>query len=192
MAQQLPRSLGPRELVEQLFWFAQRVTVQQITAWTDVDRGTVRKVHKAVRLWLVQALATTFTGLLGGPGLVVVVDETLVSRRKRSRALRGRWTRPMQIWVVGGVELDLATRKVTGRAFLRLVQNRSRETIERILRTVVRPGAELWTDDWGSYGWLDEPGARLKPSDPTGDRMRSPPKLPGVCPFPSVALACSS
>jgi hypothetical protein len=158
LAGRLPNSVGPGVLLELLFWFAVKTPVQAAAAFTGVERGTVRRVFYALRLQLLEFLAASFNGQLGGPGRVVVVDETCVTRPKRSRTLHGRRTRPMQIWVVAGVELDLQTRKLTGRAFLRLVNNRSRATMEHVLRTLLVPGAEVWTDDWAAYQWLDEEG----------------------------------
>ena len=158
LAGRLPNSVGPGVLLELLFWFAVKTPVQAAAAFTGVDRGTVRRVFYVLRLQLLEFLAASFNGQLGGPGRVVVVDETCVTRPKRSRTLHGRRTRPMQIWVVAGVELDLQTRKLTGRAFLRLVNNRSRATMEHVLRTLLVPGAEVWTDDWAAYQWLDEEG----------------------------------
>ena len=158
LAGRLPNSIGPAELLELLFWFAVKTPVQSAAAFTGVDRGTVRRVFHVVRLQLVEFLAASYNGQLGGAGRVVVVDETCVTRPKRSRTLHGRRTRPMQVWVVAGVELDVQTRKLTGRAFLRLVNNRSRATIEHVLRTLLAPGAEVWTDDWAAYQWLDDEG----------------------------------
>jgi hypothetical protein len=159
LAGQLPDSVGPQELVELLFWFSQLQPIQSVSCWTGVERGTVRRAFQVFRAWLASHLASRWVDPLGGPGLVVVVDEACVTKIKRSRALRGRHTAPMHTWLLAGVELDLATRRLTGRCFLRPVRNRRRETIERVLRAVLRPGAEVWTDEWASYSWIGAEGS---------------------------------
>jgi transposase-like protein len=84
--------------------------------------------------------------LIGGPGVIVEIDESKISKRKYNRGHRVEGA-----WVVGGVE-HTPQRKV----FLVSVQNRSRNTLENIIRRHVAAGSIIRTDLWRGYGFLDE------------------------------------
>ena len=62
--------------------------------------------------------------------------------------------------IFGGVELNIATRKQTGRVFLKHVANRKSETLRRVIEHTVLPGTEVWTDDYPSYNFLTAAGYR--------------------------------
>ena len=50
--------------------------------------------------------------------------------------------------LIGAVELRIfpdGKRELTGRGFVRVVRNRRRATIERLVRACVKPGTEVWT-----------------------------------------------
>ena len=55
---------------------------------------------------------------------------------------KGRVTKPQKILVLGGTEINLKTRRETGRCFLRIVQNRRAATIERVVRSLCRKAAK--------------------------------------------------
>jgi hypothetical protein len=93
---------------------------------------------------------------IGGPDRIFVIDETFVTSPTPSRSMRGRQSRNSKTCVLGALELDRESRKCTGRGFLRVVNNHRCDTIEHIIRTAVKPDAEIWTDEWVSYKWLGE------------------------------------
>ena len=78
---------------------------------------------------------------IGGPGLEVQVDETLIYRRKYGV---GRLTR--EIWLVGGVCLPQP-----GGLFLVAVENRNSDTMTNVLSDWVLPYSVLITDQWRPY-----------------------------------------
>ena len=83
-----------------------------------------------------------------------------MAKQKRSKSIRGPATQAQSVLVLGGVELDLATRKQTGRVFLRPICNRRAETLKRVIQSYVVPGTAVWTDDFASYCFLTDLGYR--------------------------------
>ena len=93
--------------------------------------------------------------LLRSPRHICCADECFLAKRKPSKQLRTRSTRPMRMLVVGIVELDHETKKETGRVVLRLVRNRSSPNL---VRSIVRPGTTVVTDEWRGYNGLSKAG----------------------------------
>ena len=79
--------------------------------------------------------------LVGGPGIIVQVDETKMGKRKFHRGHRVDGA-----WVIAGVELT-SRRGV----FAEVVEDRSEATIVDVLRRHIADGSVLWTDCWKSY-----------------------------------------
>ena len=59
--------------------------------------------------------------------------------------------------VVGMLGIYGSARKATGRCIVRVVQNRRRETLERIIRSCIQETTEVWVGDWVGYVWMDGP-----------------------------------
>lgn len=118
----LPDSIGPQKLVGLLYWFSQLTGIQKAAAYTGCDRVSVGRIYNTFRSYLVAFLHKQNTQLLGSHRHICCVDECFLAKRKASKQLRGRTTRPMRMLVVGIVELDQETRKETGRLVLRLVR----------------------------------------------------------------------
>lgn len=85
--------------------------------------------------------------MIGGETSIVEIDETLVARRKFNvgRAVK-------QQWLFGGI--------VRGSNppifFMELVPDRTRETLEGVLKRRVHPGSLIMHDGWRSYMRLSE------------------------------------
>lgn len=82
---------------------------------------------------------------IGGPGVIVQIDETKLGKRKYNRGHRVEG-----VWILVGVELTEARR-----VFLRRVQNRTAATLEAIIRDHVAPGSIVQTDMWRGYLGLE-------------------------------------
>jgi transposase-like protein len=78
---------------------------------------------------------------IGGPGIVVEIDETKLGKRKYQRGHRVEG-----VWVVAGVE-----RTKEKKIFAVEVKDRSMETMRNVLNEYVRPGSIVYTDCWKSY-----------------------------------------
>ena len=82
---------------------------------------------------------------LGGPGVVVEIDESLFCRRKNNV---GRMRQEM--WVMGGYE------QARRRGFLVRVDRRDAATLLPIIQQWVAPGSIIWSDMWAAYNQLPQ------------------------------------
>jgi len=85
--------------------------------------------------------------ILGGPGVVVEIDEAKIGHRKYNR---GRWIDG--IWVFGGFE------RGTERTFLVPVPTRDSATLLGIIQNWIRPGTTIMSDCWRAYDCLSNEG----------------------------------
>lgn len=89
-------------------------------------------------------------GVIGGPGCIVEIDETIAVKRKYNR---GRMLAAG--WLFGGIE-----RRNDGHfnCFMRLVYNRSGAHLKHLIQQHVAPGTHIVTDGWGGYVGLQALG----------------------------------
>ncbi|PSN34120.1 hypothetical protein C0J52_14193 [Blattella germanica] len=80
----------------------------------------------------------------GGPGCVVQVDESVVTRRKYNR---GRVVK--EKWVLGIYDTSVR------RGVVLFVCKRDRQTLVPLIRDYVLPGSTIYTDGWSAYTGLD-------------------------------------
>src|SRR5207237_9642598 len=85
--------------------------------------------------------------MLGGDGIIVEIDESKFGKRKYNRGHRVEGQ-----WIVGGFE------RGTGRLFIAEVEDRTKETMEEVIKTWVKPGTTIHTDFWKAYDWLGDDG----------------------------------
>ncbi|PSN50490.1 hypothetical protein C0J52_10727 [Blattella germanica] len=83
----------------------------------------------------------------GGPGCVVRVDESVVTRRKYNR---GRVVK--EKWVLGIYDTSVR------RGVVLFVCKRDRQTLVPLIRDYVLPGSRIYTDGWSAYTGLDRAG----------------------------------
>ena len=99
----------------------------------------------------------TVNGMIGGPGIVVEIDETIVSRFKKGN----EQSRPRKsMWVFGGTERHgngrfivplLKTRKdISGKAYIEELL-RTKEVLLPLIQQYIAPGSIIMTDKWKSY-----------------------------------------
>jgi len=81
---------------------------------------------------------------IGGPGVIVEIDETKLGKRKYNRGHRVDG-----VWILVGVE-KIDVRKV----FMRRIENRSQTTLNSIIHKYVLPGSIVYTDMWKGYTGL--------------------------------------
>lgn len=82
--------------------------------------------------------------MIGGERVEVEIDESCLGKTKYGRGL------PKQhIWIFGGIE-----RKENGRAFAKVVENRTKETLVKAIQTNILPGTIIFSDEWAAYNDL--------------------------------------
>lgn len=88
----------------------------------------------------------TSNQLIGGPGMIVQVDEALIGRRKynRGRAMEGTW-------VLGMIDSN-------GAVHFEICPHRDRVTLHSVIQRSVRPGSDIHTDGWRAYQGLENLG----------------------------------
>ena len=86
--------------------------------------------------------------MIGGLGVVVEIDESLIARRKYHR---GRLV--PERWVFGGVE-----RRATGeqKRFVEFVSNRTKATLLEVIRRRIAPETTVMSDGWAAYRDLSQ------------------------------------
>lgn len=93
---------------------------------------------------------------VGGEGVLVEIDETLIVRRKHNvgRVLS-------QVWLFGGIE------RVSKKRFVVPLMNdegeplpRNKETLIPLIQKFIRPGSTVYSDSWRAYNSLGEEGYR--------------------------------
>lgn len=111
-----------------------RLNAQEIRTWYTAFRELVSyymREHK---------------NLIGGTGMIVEIDETLLGRRKNNRGHHVEGA-----WVITGIE-----RGTLKRGFGAVVERRDKETIRKIVSENVCTGSVVYTDEWKGYIGLDE------------------------------------
>ena len=119
------------------FWLSKASTTQIVT-YTQVS-------GKSVQAYYFQELVADTLDeedfVIGGEGVVVEVDETKLGKRKYNRGHR-----------VDGVWVFCAVEKTTERkVFLKILENRTSETLASLILEHIRPGSIVNTDGWRGY-----------------------------------------
>lgn len=103
------------------------------------------------RRYYMQLLASSLDDedmVIGGPGVVVEIDECKLGKRKYNRGHRVKG-----VWMLVGVE-KTEERKL----FIETIADRSAETIMEVISRHLLPGSIVHTDFWKSYLGLHELG----------------------------------
>ena len=83
----------------------------------------------------------------GGPGVVVQVDESVITKRKYNR---GRVV--PEVWILGIYDTLLK------RGVIEYVEHRDADTLTEVIRRHVAPGTIIYTDGWAAYRRLAQLG----------------------------------
>ena len=85
--------------------------------------------------------------IIGGPGVIVEIDESKFGKRKyhKGRRVDG-------VWVFGGIERD------SKKCFLTTVEDRTADTLVNIIKQHIKPGPTIISDCWRAYSSLNSEG----------------------------------
>ncbi|GFU89687.1 putative transposase-like protein [Trichonephila clavipes] len=87
------------------------------------------------------------SSMLGGPDVIVEIDESMFGKRKYNRGKRVKGT-----WVFGGIE------RSTNKGFFHVVQDRSKDTLLASIKSNIKEGTTIISDCWKSYDCLEDEG----------------------------------
>ena len=85
-------------------------------------------------------------GMVGGPGVVVQIDEAQIGRRKYNRGRVYEDT-----WVFGAIDDH-------GKLRLEICDKRNKVTLHSLVQKHVHPGSVIHSDSWKAYNGLDKLG----------------------------------
>lgn len=113
----------------------------------NIPRNTIYQQYRFLRDICSWKLLNIPQIKLGGPNIIVQIDESIIAKRKyhRGRLIREKWVLGMY---------DTSTRK----GMIMYIPNRSSETLQQKIVQFVKPGTEIWTDCWRGYKDLDKIG----------------------------------
>ena len=142
-----------------MYLFAKRKAIEVTYFETGLSRKPVAACYDVIRSLVVDFMHKIASNTkLGGQGRIVCLDETHITRKKRSRGgFSGRTTGSHQTVPPSGCELDGPHhgRKTTGKVF---VANKEADTFKEVIGKHVHVGSTVWTDGHSCYNWLDSAG----------------------------------
>ncbi|GBO24263.1 hypothetical protein AVEN_142774-1 [Araneus ventricosus] len=111
------------------------ISTTTVTDWASF----CREVYRVILIWR--------SDKIGGPGIVVEIDESKFGKRKYNRGKRvvGRW-------VFGGVE------RGSNNCFFAVVKNRTSEVLLSVIEDHILPGTTVMSDCWSPYQCLSDEG----------------------------------
>lgn len=119
--------------------WADMETIQKAQQKTGLGEKTVLQWYQHFRDVCSQKLVSV-TEKIGGPGLTVEIDESVIAKRKHNR---GRTVK--ERWVFGGICVE------TDEMFMLQVERRDAQTLLPILEANVAPGSIIHSDGWAAY-----------------------------------------
>ncbi|XP_052901693.1 uncharacterized protein LOC128309363 [Anopheles moucheti] len=140
--------LSLSQLMELTYEWSQDVKRSSASAECGANKSTVLKWYAFLREVTAEYIEIN-QGQIGGDGLTVEVDESVVTKRKYNR---GRHAKHNHVWLVGGICRE--TREI----FLELVQERNPEIMHSIIKQRVAPGSTIVTDGWWTYNEIEHHG----------------------------------
>ena len=116
--------INPMKFLRLLYWFGQRVPIEQLVNYTGIKAKSVANAVSCIRPALTKKMIKMRTndGKLGRGNTVVVIDCTFITKRKPHPRFKGKTTAGHVTCVVGMTEIDRSTRKSTGRTILKVVE----------------------------------------------------------------------
>ena len=86
---------------------------------------------------------------MGGKNVIVEIDEALLGKRKTMK--HGNYPEILKFWVLGITERKPANKKNSKYV---IIPNRSKNTLEKIIKDSVDKNSIICTDEWSGYKGL--------------------------------------
>jgi len=122
-----------------------KVSSSSMTTITGHSKNTITNYIKYLNQ-LVSENMQEERSMIGGPNIIVEIDECKIAKRKYHQGHRVEGA-----WIVGGVE-----RTQVRNLFVVRVEDRSADTLEHVIRQFVRSGSIVYTDCWKGYTCLKD------------------------------------
>jgi transposase-like protein len=133
-----------RKILLLIYLWIKDGTVRDISREMEISGKTTLQCFSNLRRLVVEHTSQAErASIIGGPGMIVELDESIVSKRKYNR---GRLVREQ--WVFGGIQRSTSVMKPF---FMELVPNRRETTLLEIIGRRVAAGTTIMTDGWRSY-----------------------------------------
>lgn len=123
-----------------LYCWAHECSIDFTSHECDVSTNTVTNFFQAFRQACKYVTDNEPHFQIGGPGRIVEIDETIISKRKSNA---GRIL--PEIWVFGGVCRE------SGERFALQVPDRSASTLIPIIQRYIAPSSVIYSDSWKAY-----------------------------------------
>lgn len=128
------------ELLQISYFWLLNLPLKGLIALTGKDHDTLGHVYQELYCMTADQI-TSQIEKIGGPNIVVEIDESKFAKRKN-----GKGHRVGNTWIVGGVE-----RTPERKAFVVAVDDRSAGTMADIIHDHINPHSTINTDAWKSY-----------------------------------------
>ena len=131
--------------------FSKNLSVSQTAKEDDLQYSTVKNIYDSIRNCMAEDLLQNTDTMIGGPGTVVEIYESLFGKRKYNRGRQVRGTR-----ILGGIE------RGSNKCFLVECTNNRRDhhTLLALIKQYIRPGTTIISDCWAGYRFLEQHGYR--------------------------------
>jgi len=130
-------------ILKVLVYWSRGLNQSEIIKFINISRPTVGKI-RSLFLSVIAAYFLRNPIKLGGPGVVVQCDETLLNHKIKYH--KGRVPRS-QVWALTIVDTSFTP----ARGWIEIVPNRKKETLLPIICGVVLNGTIIHSDEWVSY-----------------------------------------
>lgn len=134
-------------LLKFLLYFSQEQKQTTIVENARISLSSVERLSVRIKNTIADLYIRTQVRL-GGPGVIVQADETMLNFKAKSH--RGRSPRD-QIWAITMVDTSFSP----ARGYVELVPNRTADTLLAIISRVVRPATIIHTDEWRGYNGIN-------------------------------------
>ena len=138
--------MSGKDILKFLLLWSFKFDINSICNLTGLSQSTVKRLRTFI-LEKIKNFYDTNPVKLGGPGINVQIDETMVNYKAKSH--RGRSPRE-QIWALVIVDVS----RTPSKCFVKIVENRTASTLLPIISSVVRSGSIISTDEFLAYSRL--------------------------------------
>lgn len=137
--------IDPPTFLALAYCWVNNYTLEATCSECSVNKNTVTNYFTSFRDTVVSELTEGPQPTIGGPGLDVEIDETVISHRKYHR---GRFL--ATVWVFGGIC------RQTKQAFALVVPDRTAPTLNQEIQQHIAAGTIIHSDTWASYQQIEK------------------------------------